>query len=67
MNADHLDEADVERWRTMIVATGAVEWIEELITERVAHRDGSRLPAACRRAVQAALASMVTACTARAA
>jgi geranylgeranyl diphosphate synthase, type I len=45
MNADRLDEADIERWRTMIVATGAVEWIEELITERT----GTGLPAACRR------------------
>ena len=26
----------IERWRTMIVATGAVDWIEDMITERVA-------------------------------
>ncbi len=49
MNADHLDEADVERWRTMLVATGAVDRIEELDRRARRDRDGSRLPAPSRR------------------
>jgi geranylgeranyl diphosphate synthase, type I len=67
MNADQLEQADVERWRTMLVATGAVDWIEDLINERV----GTAMDLVYRlrvdESVQAALASMVTACTARAA
>ena len=35
MSADHLDEAAIDQWRTLIAATGAPDWIEELITERV--------------------------------
>ncbi|MGI9126409.1 MAG: polyprenyl synthetase family protein, partial [Mycobacterium sp.] len=34
--AESLDDSDIERWRTLIVATGAPEWIEALIAERVA-------------------------------
>ena len=35
-----LDEADIGRWRTLIVATGAVEWIEQMIDERFTARSG---------------------------
>ena len=34
MSADDLDDAAIERWRTLIVATGAVQWIEEMIDDR---------------------------------
>ena len=67
MNADHLDEADAERWRTMLVATGAVNRIEEMITERVATAMDLVYRLRVDEEVQSALASMVTACTARAA
>ncbi len=35
MNANHLDDDAIERWRSLIVATGAVQWIEETIEDRV--------------------------------
>ena len=67
MNADHLDEAEAERWRTMLVATGAVDMIEDLITERVATAMDLVYRLRVDESVQSALASMVTECTARAA
>jgi geranylgeranyl diphosphate synthase type I len=33
--ADRLDDAAIDHWRTLILATGAVQWIEELIADRV--------------------------------
>lgn len=35
MNADVLSPADIAQWRTLIAATGAPAWIEEMIVERV--------------------------------
>ena len=35
MSADELDDNDVRRWRDLIAATGAVEWIERLIDARL--------------------------------
>jgi geranylgeranyl diphosphate synthase type I len=67
MNADQLEQADVERWRTMLVATGAVDWIEDLINERVTTAMDLVYRLRVDESVQASLASMVTACTARAA
>ena len=65
MNADDLDDADIAHWRNLIVATGAVEWIEELITERVdtahEHIGDSRIDDW----VRAALANMASVCTLR--
>ena len=47
MNSDRLDESAVQQWRNLILATGAVHWIEELINDRVATArkalDGSRI------------------------
>jgi geranylgeranyl diphosphate synthase type I len=67
IKVDQLDDADVERWRTMIVATGAVDWIEDLITDRAAAALELVYRLRIDESVQAALASMATACTARAA
>jgi geranylgeranyl diphosphate synthase type I len=65
MNADGLDEADIIRWRNLIVATGAVEWIEDMIAERVAaaqdHLSDNRIDDW----VQSTLANMAAACTLR--
>ncbi|WP_407687469.1 polyprenyl synthetase family protein [Mycobacterium sp. HUMS_1102779] len=36
MDDDRLDAAAVDHWRTLILSTGAVQWIEQLIAERVA-------------------------------
>ncbi|HYY01489.1 MAG TPA: polyprenyl synthetase family protein, partial [Mycobacterium sp.] len=35
MGTTELDDADVARWRTLIAATGAVGWIEEMIADRL--------------------------------
>lgn len=59
--------ADSERWLALITATGAAQWIEQLIDERLAHAldciDTDRLAPAAR----GALADMAVACTRRAA
>ena len=67
INLNQLDDADVERWRTMIVATGAVDWIEDLIADRAAAALELVYRLRIDESVQAALASMATACTVRAA
>lgn len=36
INRDRLDADAVEHWRTLILATGSVQFIEELIDDRVA-------------------------------
>jgi geranylgeranyl diphosphate synthase type I len=65
MCADDLDDEDLARWRTLIVATGAVEWIEDMIAERVAaaheHLSDSRID----EPVQLALANMAAVCAQR--
>lgn len=67
MNRPHIDAEAAERWRNLIVASGAVEWIEELIADRhtlaLDHLDSVDLPDFAR----AALADMAVACTQRAA
>ncbi len=67
INSGFLDDADLERWRNLIVATGAVQRIEGLIADRVqaAHQalDDSRID----RSVRAALLDMASVCTRRAA
>ena len=67
MNSDQLDDAALDYWRGLIFATGAVQWIEELITDRVAtaHRalDSSGIDSF----MTAALADMAGVCTRRAA
>ena len=67
MSTAELDEADVDRWRTLIAATGAVQLIEEMIADRLRCAakwiDESRLD----HAVRSALLNMATACTQRAA
>ncbi len=65
MNTADLDNADVVRWRTLIVETGAVQWIEEMIAERLRRAadwiDDSRLDDA----VRSALLNMASVCTER--
>ncbi|TRW79903.1 polyprenyl synthetase family protein [Mycolicibacterium sp. 018/SC-01/001] len=67
MNRPHIDAETAEHWRNLIVASGAVEWIEKLIADRhtlaLDHLDGVELPDFAR----AALADMAVACTQRAA
>ena len=66
MSAECLDADDVRRWRDLIAATGAVEWIERLIDARLTRAltllDDSDIGPA----VRTALADMAVACTGRA-
>ncbi len=65
MTAGELTDSDIAHWRTLIVATGAAEWIEELIAERVnsaiEHISDDRIDDW----VQSALADMAAVCTLR--
>ncbi|SPM28111.1 Geranylgeranyl pyrophosphate synthase, partial [Mycobacterium terramassiliense] len=67
MASERLDDSALEHWRNLILATGAVQWIEELIAERV----DSALKALDRAAFDgrllAALIDMAGLCTRRAA
>jgi geranylgeranyl diphosphate synthase type I len=67
MSAEDLNEDDLRRWRALIAATGAVDWIEQQIDSRLARAldwiDTGQLSAV----VRAALADMAVACTGRAA
>ncbi|OFJ54690.1 polyprenyl synthetase family protein [Mycolicibacterium grossiae] len=67
MNASDLSAADVERWRRLIAAAGAPEWIEQMIDERLAHAldlvETGDMPDVAR----TALADMAAVCTDRAA
>ncbi len=67
MGARDLDEADIGRWRTLIAATGAVQWIEQMIADRLStaiERIGtSRID----ESVRSALVKMAAVCTQRAA
>ena len=66
MNSDTLDDSALDQWRALIVATGAVQMIEEMITQRVvsARKDLADMPVD--NSVHAALANMATVCTERA-
>lgn len=67
MNSDRLDDSALEHWRNLILATGAVQWIEELIADRfdaalkALHRTAFDGP------IVAALVDMAGLCTRRAA
>ena len=66
MTSDTLDDTALDQWRALIVATGAVQMIEEMITQRVvsARKDLADVP--IDNSVRAALANMATVCTERA-
>ena len=65
MNNGDLDDTAIDRWRTLIVTTGAVQWIEDKISDRVASAlealDELRLD----EQVRAALTNMAAVCTER--
>ncbi|MCW1959862.1 MAG: polyprenyl synthetase family protein [Mycobacterium sp.] len=65
MTAERLDDTDIAHWRTLIVATGAPAWIEDLIAARVAvaidHISDDRIDDW----VRGALADMAAVCTLR--
>ncbi len=65
MNSDDLDDGAIERWRSLIVATGAVQWIEESIDDRVASALIELNQLRINEPVRAALTNMATVCTER--
>ena len=67
MNSDHLDDSAVERWRMLIIATGAAQRIEDMITERATSAHNELGEIGIDESVRAALAGMATVCTERAA
>ena len=64
-SAEELGDSDIAHWRTLIVATGAVDWIEELIAERVSSATDHIFDAPIDDWVQSALADMAAVCTLR--
>jgi geranylgeranyl diphosphate synthase type I len=66
VNRDDLDDVTLDRWRALILTTGAVEWIEDLITERVAAARDSLEKLVVDESVRTALVTMAAVCTERA-
>ena len=65
MNTGELDDGAIERWRTLIVTTGAVEWIEDTISERVSFALDEIDQLRIGEPVRAALTNMAAVCTER--
>ncbi len=66
MNDGELDDTAIDRWRTLIVTTGAVQWIEDLISDRVTSARDALDELPLDESVRAALANMAAVCTERA-
>ena len=64
-NAERLDDADIAHWRTLILATGAVDRIEDMIAERVRVATDRICHERIDDVVQSALAGMAAVCTTR--
>jgi geranylgeranyl diphosphate synthase, type I len=65
MHNGELDDTAIDRWRTLIVTTGAVQWIEDLISDRVASAHDELDELRLEESVRAALANMAAVCTER--
>ena len=65
MNSGDLDDSSIDRWRTLIVTTGAVQWIEDTISERVAAACNQLDELRVDESIRAALANMADVCTER--
>lgn len=65
MNNDHLDDAALDRFRTLITATGAMQQIEDMIDRRVASAQNCLDDMAIDDSVRAALNEMAVACAER--
>jgi geranylgeranyl diphosphate synthase type I len=63
--ATELDEPDIDRWRTMIAATGAVARIEEMIADRLRRASEWIDAGPLDDAVRSALLDMASVCTQR--
>lgn len=67
MSTTGVGSADAERWRALIIASGAVQWIEQLIDERLRRAIGCLDSAPIPEKTRAALEDMAVICTQRAA
>jgi geranylgeranyl diphosphate synthase, type I len=67
MNTEPLDDAALDHWRSLIFATGAVQWIEDLITTRVDIARKALDSSGIDHLIRAALSEMAGVCTRRAA
>jgi geranylgeranyl diphosphate synthase, type I len=65
MNTGDLDDNAVERWRTLIVTTGAVQRIEDMISSRVSSALNELDDLRIGEPVRAGLANMAAVCTER--
>ncbi len=65
MNSGELDDTAIDRWRTLIVTTGAVQWIEDMISDRVASARDALDDLPLDDSVRTALAAMAAICTER--
>jgi geranylgeranyl diphosphate synthase, type I len=66
MTSEQLDDTAIDRWRTLILTTGAVQWVEDRISERV-EAARKALDDNVDDSVAAALIEMAGVCTRRAA
>lgn len=66
MNGDAMDACALDRWKALILETGAVDMIEEMISDRVAAAREHLGDAAIEDHVRVALDEMAAACTDRA-
>ena len=65
MNSGDLDGGAIESWRTLIVASGAVQWIEDTIDDRVASALQELDGLAIDESMRTALTNMAAVCTER--
>ncbi|WP_375487248.1 polyprenyl synthetase family protein [uncultured Mycobacterium sp.] len=65
MNSDDIDDGALERWRALIVATGAVQWVEEMIARRVESARNELGHMDVDESVRSALDNMAVECTDR--
>jgi geranylgeranyl diphosphate synthase type I len=67
MTSERLDDSALDHWRNLILATGAVQWIEELIAHRVETARKALVRSVIDGPLAVALVDMAALCTRRAA
>ena len=67
INGEHLDDSALDRWRMLIIATGAAQLVEDMITDRAKSARNELGEIRIDESVRAALANMAAVCMERAA